>query len=200
MKLTAMDINNKEFKRGLRGYSVEEVDEFLDQVVENYEELYKENSRLKESLSRVNEKLEHYEKLEATIQNTLLLAQNAADQAKESSEKQAELIIGNANETAQRVLDKAHGDVISINDEYEKVKEEFIKFRAKFRGFMNTQLQTFDELEKDLTKNYSVSQPVDNYEIHEKEAETTNTEEKEEFNVEDLNDDINAVKSFYANS
>ena len=200
MKLTAMDINNKEFKRGLRGYSVEEVDEFLDQVVENYEELYKENSRLKESLIRVNEKLEHYEKLEATIQNTLLLAQNAADQAKESSEKQAELIIGNANETAQRILDKAHGDVISINDEYEKVKEEFIKFRAKFRGFMNTQLQTFDELEKDLTKNYSVSQPVDNYEIHEKEAETTNTEEKEEFNVEDLNDDINAVKSFYANS
>lgn len=200
MKLTAMDINNKEFKRGLRGYSVEEVDEFLDQVVENYEELYKENSRLKESLSRVNEKLEHYEKLEATIQNTLLLAQNAADQAKESSEKQAELIIGNANETAQRILDKAHGDVISINDEYEKVKEEFIKFRAKFRGFMNTQLQTFDELEKDLTKNYSVSQPVDNYEIHEKEAETTNTEEKEEFNVEDLNDDINTVKSFYANS
>ena len=200
MKLTAMDINNKEFKRGLRGYSVEEVDEFLDQVVENYEELYKENSRLKESLSRVNEKLEHYEKLEATIQNTLLLAQNAADQAKESSEKQAELIIGNANETAQRILDKAHGDVISINDAYEKVKEEFIKFRAKFRGFMNTQLQTFDELEKDLTKNYSVSQPVDNYEIHEKEAETTNTEEKEEFNVEDLNDDINAVKSFYANS
>ena len=200
MNLTAMDIDNKEFKRGLRGYSVEEVDEFLDQVVENYEELYKENSRLKESLSRVNEKLEHYEKLEATIQNTLLLAQNAADQAKESSEKQAELIIGNANETAQRILDKAHGDVISINDEYEKVKEEFIKFRAKFRGFMNTQLQTFDELEKDLTKNYSVSQPVDNYEIHEKEAETTNTEEKEEFNVEDLNDDINAVKSFYANS
>ena len=200
MKLTAMDINNKEFKRGLRGYSVEEVDEFLDQVVENYEELYKENSRLKESLSRVNEKLEHYEKLEATIQNTLLLAQNAADQAKESSEKQAELIIGNANETAQRILDKAHGDVISINDEYEKVKEEFIKFRAKLRGFMNTQLQTFDELEKDLTKNYRVSQPVDNYEIHEKEAETTNTEEKEEFNVEDLNDDINAVKSFYANS
>ena len=39
-----------------------------------------------------------------------------------------------------------------------RVKEEFIKFRAKFRGFMNTQLQTFDELEKDLTKNYNVSQ------------------------------------------
>ena len=218
MKLTPMDINNKEFKKGIRGYSVEEVDEFLDEVVENYEEVYKENSRLKESLSRVNEKLEHYEKLEVTIQNTLLLAQNAADQAKESSEKQAELIIGNANETAQRILDKAHGDVIAINDEYERVKQEFIKFRAKFRGFMNTQLQTFDEvhkrllasgkitqeqfdeLEKDLTKNYNVAQPIDKYELHEKEAETFTNDEKEEFNVEDLNDDINEVKSFYANN
>ena len=47
MKLTPMDINNKEFKKGIRGYSVEEVDEFLDEVVENYEEVYKENSRLK---------------------------------------------------------------------------------------------------------------------------------------------------------
>ena len=82
MKLTPMDINNKEFKKAIRGYSPEEVDEFLDDVVENYEELYKENSRLKDSLNRANEKIEHYEKLEITIQNTLLLAQNAADQAK----------------------------------------------------------------------------------------------------------------------
>ena len=200
MKLTPVDISNKEFKKGIRGYAVEEVQEFLEEVVESYERVYKENISLKESLSRVNEKLEHYEKLEATIQNTLLLAQNAADQAKESSEKQAELIIGNANETAQRILDKAHNDVVAINDEYERVKEEFIKFRAKFRGFMNTQLQTFDELEKDLTKNYNVAQPVEILDLHEKEVEIYTSDENEEFKVEDLNDDLNAVKSFYANN
>ena len=200
MELTPVDISNKEFKKGIRGYAVEEVQEFLEEVVENYEKVYEENISLKESLSRVNEKLEHYEKLEATIQNTLLLAQNAADQAKESSEKQAELIIGNANETAQRILDKAHNDVVAINDEYERVKEEFIKFRAKFRGFMNTQLQTFDELEKDLTKNYNVAQPVEILDLHEKEVEIYTSDENEEFKVEDLNDDINAVKSFYANN
>ena len=200
MKLSPTDINNKEFKKGIRGYSIDEVDEFLDKIVESYEEIFKENEILKENLSRVNEKLDHYEKLEATIQNTLLLAQNAADQAKQSSEKQAELIIGNANETAQRILDKAHGDVIAINDEYERVREEFIKFRAKFRGFMNTQLKTFDELEKDLTKNYNVSQTVDQYELHEKEAEIYNESEKDEFKIEDLNDDIDAIKKFYSNN
>ena len=200
MKLTPMDINNKEFKKAIRGYSPEEVDEFLDDVVENYEELYKENSRLKDSLNRANEKIEYYEKLEITIQNTLLLAQNAADQAKESSEKQADLIISNANETAQRILDKAHGDVVTINDEYERVKEEFIKFRAKFRGFMNTQLQTFDELEKDLTKNYNVAEPVENYELTEKEVDIFEEPKKEEVLSDEFNDDMSEIKKFFANS
>ena len=198
MKLTPMDINNKEFKRGIRGYNPDEVDEFLDEVVENYEELYKENSRLKETVTRLKDKDDHYERLEATIQNTLLLAQNAAEQAKESSQKEADLIVNNANETAQKILDKAHSDVIGINDEYERVKEEFIKFRAKFRGFMNTQLQTFDELEKDLTKNYNVSEVIQELELGSKEIETKSNvnEESESNTVKD--DDISEIKSFFA--
>ena len=116
MKLTPMDIKNKEFKKAIRGYAADEVDEFMEEIVENYEELFKENSRLKDTVSRIREKVEHYEKLEDTIQNTLLLAQNAADQAKESSQKEADLIMKNANESAQKVLDKAHNDVIAVND------------------------------------------------------------------------------------
>ncbi|MDU5111546.1 MAG: DivIVA domain-containing protein [Clostridium sp.] len=197
MKLTPMDISNKEFKKGFRGYDSEEVDEFINEIIDNYEELYKENSRLKENLSRVNEKLEHYVKIENTIQNTLLLAQNAAEQARETSQKEAEMILSKANESAQKVLDKAHSDVILINDEYEKVKQEFIKFRAKFRNFMNAQTETFDELEKDLTKNYSISEPLDRM-IEEKgiELSSKNIEEIED----SYNDDIDEIKSFFANS
>ena len=172
MKLTPMDINNKEFKRGLRGYNPEEVDEFLDEVIENYEQLYKDNSKLKEKVTLANEQIEHYKKIETTIQNTLLLAQNAADQAKTSAEKEADMVIKNANETAQRILDKAHNDVLELNDEYEKMKQEFIKFRAKFRNFMNTQLQTFDDLEKDVLKNYNVlssEEQIKNEEIQKEE-------------------------------
>ncbi|MEQ8199781.1 MAG: DivIVA domain-containing protein, partial [Clostridiaceae bacterium] len=71
MKITPMDINNKEFKKGIRGYNTEEVDEFLDEVVDNFEEVYKENSHLKEKIAVLNEKLDHYSKIENTIQNTL---------------------------------------------------------------------------------------------------------------------------------
>ena len=156
MKLTPMDINNKEFKKGLRGYNSEEVDEFLDEVVENYEEIYKENAALKEKLANLTEKVEYYSNIENTIQNTLLLAQNAAEQAKSSAKKEAELMVKNANETAQKVLDKAHNDVIVINDEYEKVKQEFTKFRSKYKNFLNTMMETFDDMEKDFMKSYNL--------------------------------------------
>ncbi len=195
MKLTPMDISYKEFKKGFRGYDSEEVDEFINEIIENYEELYKENSRLKENLSRVNEKLEHYVKIENTIQNTLLLAQNAAEQARETSQKESDMILKNANEVAKKILDKAHNDVVSINDEYEKVKQEFIKFRAKFRNFMNAQTETFDELEKDLTKNYNVSEPVEK-------LEKENGIELSHKNINEIEDvyteDMDEIKSFFA--
>ncbi|OOM80167.1 DivIVA domain-containing protein [Clostridium sp. BL-8] len=211
MKLTPMDINNKEFKKGLRGYNPDEVDEFLDEVVENYEELYKENATLKEKLTNQNEKLEHYSKIETTIQNTLLLAQNAAEQAKNSAQKEAELLLKNANEAAQKIMDKAHNDVIQINDEYEKVKQEFIKFRAKYRNFMNTQLETFDDLEKEFVKNYNISDPVDDNEVvHEElkekeiifDEELSKPEEKAISNQKNtsLNDELNEIKSFFVQS
>ena len=202
MKLTPMDINNKEFKRALRGYCADEVDEFLDQIVENYEELYKENANMKEKITNLNEKVEHYSKIEATIQNTLLLAQNAAELAKNSAKKEAEMMVKNANETAQKVMGKAHNDVISINDEYERVKQEFIKFRAKYRNLMNTQLETFDDLEKDFIKNYNVSEPIEEDELCEKEASVSmdeNEKERDDASKESFNEDLNEIKSFFVN-
>lgn len=200
MKLTPMDINNKEFKKGLRGYNSDEVDEFLDEIVDNYEELYKENANLKEKLNNANEKVEYYSKIESTIQNTLVLAQNAAEQAKSSAQKESDLILKNANETAKKVLDKAHSDVIQINDEYERVKQEFIKFRAKYRNFMNTQLETFDDLEKDFIKNYNVSEPIEEDEESAEQEAAITTEEITNKDVNDIGsitEELNQIKSFF---
>lgn len=206
MKLTPMDINNKEFKRVLRGYCPEEVDEFLDQIVEEYEILFKENTALKEKLENSNDKIEHYSKIENTIQNTLLLAQNTAEQAKANAQKEADVIIKSANDTAQRILDKAHNDVIQINDEYDRVKQEFTKFRAKFRSFMNFQIDTFDDLEKDFIKNFNISKPEDETETEEpqgikidfEEEKEEKTELKDIYEVETHFDDVNEIKSFFA--
>ncbi len=180
MRITSMEITEKEFKKVLRGYSSEEVDEFLDKIAEDYEVLYKENSTQKEKLSNIQERIDHYNKMENTIQNTLLLAQNASEQARENAKKESELIIKNANEAAQKIIDKAHSDVIQITDEFERMKQEFCKFRTKFRSFMESQLEMFDDMEKEFVKNYNIgyetNENVRSEEIKEKEIEILPTQ------------------------
>ncbi|HBM79825.1 MAG TPA: cell division protein DivIVA, partial [Clostridiaceae bacterium] len=147
MGITPMDINNKEFKKSFRGYDIDDVDDFLEQVVEDYEKLFKENGALREKMATLSEKIEHYSKIEMTLQNTLVLAQGAADQAKSNSQKEAELIIKNANDTAQRIIDQAHTEVVRITSEYEKVKKEFQLFKSKYKNFIQTQLDILSEID-----------------------------------------------------
>ena len=192
-----MDITNKEFKKVIRGYSAEEVDEFLDKVAEDYEMLYKENSSMKERAISLNEKIEHYAKMETTIQNTLILAQGASEQSKQIAQKEADLIVRSANEAAQRILDKAHNDVMRVNDDYEQIKQEFIKFRAKFKNFMNTQVEMFNSLEKDVIKNYNIGSTVEES-VKEKEIESQDSFKVKSINTDDLNDDnLSEIKSFF---
>lgn len=160
MRITCMDIDNKEFKKIFRGYDIDEVDEFLSEISDNYEEVYKENSVLKEKLSMYEDKVNHYQKIEETIQNTLVLAQKAAEQAKQSSQKEADIIIKNANDSAQRILDKANNDVLKINDEYERIRQEFEKFRSLYRSFMNGQMEMFERLEKDFQYGYNIGRNI----------------------------------------
>lgn len=201
MKLTPMEINNKEFKRVIRGYSQEEVDEFLDRIVEEYEALYKENSKLKEKLDNSNEKLAHHAQIENTIQNTLILAQETAEQSKKTSQEEADRIIRKANDTAQKILDKAHSDVLQINDDYDLIKQEFVRFRAKFRNFMNFQIDTFDDLEKDFVKNFNVTKPE---EVEEKGIEVALLEDDNTMIIKDIDedimmdDDMKEIKSYFA--
>lgn len=206
MKLTSMDINNKDFKKVLRGYDQDEVDEFLDKISEDYEKVYKENSSLKEKVVILNEKLQHYAKLEETIQNTLVLAQNAAEQAKKSAKKEADLVLKNANDTSKQIIDKANGEVVKITEDYDNIKQEFIKFRTKYRTFMNSQLDMFNNLENDFEKNYNIATTQ---ELKEKGAESlkskdTNKDEGKneelkslEDNEENFNNDLNEIKSFF---
>lgn len=197
MKITSMDIINKEFKRTMRGYSVDEVDEFLEKIAEDYEIVYKENTILKEKIDVFQDKLDHYSKIESTIQSTLLLAQNAAEQAKKSAQSEAELIIKNANESSKKILDKAHSDVLNINDEFDKTKQEFAKFRSKFRNFIVSQMEMFEALEKDFDKNYCISSVVDEKGISDDKSSKKPSMPKEIQSFEYNTAELEEIKSFF---
>lgn len=196
MNITAMEINNKEFRTSLRGYDKEEVDEFLQDIAEDYENIFKENSSFKERISALDEKLEHYKKIEDTIQNTLVLAQNAAEEAKKSAQRESELIIKNANESAQKIIDDANKNVTNINKEYDDLKNEYLKFKYKFKNFISSQMEIFDSLDKEMNKEDNADAVKVPDESKEENVSEEAAAEEEDKTFSD--DDLNSVKTFYA--
>ena len=87
--LTPLDLNNKNFSKGFRGYDTEEVDEFFAKVAKDFERLYQDNVELKDAVERVSAKLEYYQQMESTMQNTLVIAQETADEVTKNSEQKA---------------------------------------------------------------------------------------------------------------
>ncbi len=206
MRLMAREITGKEFKKAVRGYDIEAVDEHLREIEDNYQGLFRENQDLTKRVEILNEKLEHYVKIEDTIQSALILAQDTAKQLKISAEKEAEYIVKNANDSAQRILDKVQEDIIKLKCEYDKAKQEFNMFRAKYRSFMNIQMESFNDLEKDFYKDFSISKPEETellQGIHLVEpSNKTIVEESTEVYIKDILDDeysdVDEIKSFFA--
>ncbi|MBP2644151.1 MAG: divIVA [Firmicutes bacterium] len=147
--LTPLDIHNKEFKRSFRGFNEEEVDTFLDQVVKDYEKLYRDNLELKETLERVNSKLEHYQNMENTLHNTLVVAQETAEDVKLNAKRETELVIKEAQIKAQRLIDEANSKVRRANAECEELQKQVKVYRTRMRTLIQAQLEMLQTAEED---------------------------------------------------
>ncbi len=147
MTITPNEISNKDFKKIFRGYDMDEVDTFLDSIREDYEKIYKINSTLKEQVIVLKEKVDHYTNMENTLQNTLVLAQSAAQQAKENSEKEASILIKDAERQADAIIKEGEKRLGEINKEYEFMKQQFNAFKSRFKGMVESQLETIEKIE-----------------------------------------------------
>ena len=115
--LTPEDLKKKTFSKGFRGYEVEEVDKFLAEVIKEYEYLYLDSLEQKETIERVSSKLEYYQQMEATMHNTLTVAQETADEVKASSEKKAALLEKETAVKCEQRLNEAKAEAQKIHDD-----------------------------------------------------------------------------------
>lgn len=148
--LTPMEIHNKEFKKVIRGYKEDDVDEFLDKVVTDFEKLYRENGEIKDKLSVINEKVDSYTLMEKTLQNTLVVAQTTAEDVVLNARSKSEIIIKEAEEQAKRIIDEANRSVIEIHREYEMLKKDAQVFKTRFRTLLESELESLNANIKDL--------------------------------------------------
>ena len=117
MALTPLDIHNKEFHVKLRGYDQDEVNDFLDQIIKDYENTLKENDRLADSLQQNKEKLKYFNDLKDSLNQSIIVAQEAADKVKANSQKEAEIINHEAQKQGQDIIDQANAKAKHIIDE-----------------------------------------------------------------------------------
>ncbi len=144
MSLTPMDIHNKKFERVFRGYSIEDVDEFLDHLARDIEMQIRENLELKDQLHQINEKLTTYHKLEETMHNAIMVAQEAAEEVKQNANREADLIRREAEREAQRILEDARYRASRILVENEELRKQAQVFKMRFRSFMEAQLAAIE--------------------------------------------------------
>lgn len=102
--ITAMEIRNQQFGKSIRGYDQDEVKNFLMQLAQDYENLYSENATLKETIRRLEGELDKYRKIEETMNNSLIFAQQTAEDMKSNARKEAEMILDNAKKRIAEVL------------------------------------------------------------------------------------------------
>lgn len=148
--ITPLDIENKKFsKQMMNGYSVEEVDDFLDEVTEDYTKNYKEVSELSAKIEELNKNLEHYKAIESTLQNTLLMAQTTADDVKKVAQQQADQIVSEAKGLAQQQSLELDSQIVAKKKELEDVKKQFDIYKAKMESLLISQLELLKDLNKD---------------------------------------------------
>ena len=133
--LTPMDIHNREFKKGLRGYKESEVDEFLDRVVADYEKLWRDNEKLKEQV-RFNEKeISHYRSLERNLQETLVVAQKTADEVVSAAKKNAKEMRENAVRESKNMYDNTVSETQNMRDQAQiDIKQQLEDAQHKLRA------------------------------------------------------------------
>jgi cell division initiation protein len=144
MGLTPTDIHNKEFERSFRGYAVEDVNEFLDQVGKDYEQVVRENGELKDQLVQLQEKLKSYQKLEETMHNAILVAQETAEDVKQNANREAELIRREAEREGQRIVEDARYRSSKVLAEHEELFKQAQVFKMRFRSFIEAQLSALE--------------------------------------------------------
>ncbi|AKG35679.1 DivIVA domain-containing protein [Paenibacillus durus] len=160
MPLTPLDIHNKEFTRRLRGYDEDEVNEFLDQVIKDYESVIRENKELSNQLMTLQERLDHFTNIEETLSKTIIVAQETADEVKNNAKKESQLIIKEAEKNADRIINEALSKSRKIAIETEELRKQASIYRTRFRTLVEAQLELLSQDDWDALESREVREEV----------------------------------------
>lgn len=149
--LTPIDIDNKQFSRQLKGYNVDEVDDFLDEISADYERAMLMNKNLEDKISELENILQEYKNAEGSLQDTLLIAKQTADNIRQSAETEANKVLDEAEKVYRDKTGNIDGIIEEKKQELNNIQESINVFKRKSEALLVAQLEilkTFEDEEK----------------------------------------------------
>lgn len=144
MNITPLDITQKQFRRTFRGLDAEEVEAFLALVAAEFEGLVKENLALREDNQRKADELADHKGRERALQETLVTAQKASEEIRESARKEAEITISDAELQAEKIVQGAHSRFLRIVDDINELKRQRVQFETNVRTLVESHLKLIE--------------------------------------------------------
>lgn len=145
--LTPIDIQNMEFSKSAFGYNKSEVEEFVTTVSAEFERLYKENIEFKDKINILNDALKNYKATEDAIKNTLMFAQNTAEDVKKSAKEKAEITIAEAKSHAENLVREADAKVFEAERKLNEIKSQITSYKAQFESILDAQRKILEATE-----------------------------------------------------
>lgn len=144
--LTPLDIDNKTFKKTkFNGYDINDVEDFLVQVMDDYEMLYKENSELKDKMNSMQESVKYYKSIEEGINKTIENAQVQAENIKEVAVREAEAIRKEAEVDSRNELENLKKEIIEAENELEEKRKQMQIYKIRVSSMLQAQLNIINE-------------------------------------------------------
>jgi len=146
MKLTPLDIHHKEFRHSLRGYAEDEVDQFLDEVADEFERLFKENIDLSEKLDAAAARVREFEMKESAVNNAIIAAQTAGEDMRNKAQAEADSILRDAEIKAKEIIHNALAKKQQVAAELVRIKHAEEEFRSRFAALLDQQQRSISEV------------------------------------------------------
>ncbi len=144
MKLTPLEIQQQQFKVKFRGFDIQEVDNFLEQMASEYEAFQNENIILQEQISKLEAEIKGFKSREDTFKRAMANSQKVLEQMKENARKSAELILSHAEVKAEKLLNKAHNRLAQLHEDTAELKRQRMQIEIQIRSIIETYTKLLD--------------------------------------------------------
>ena len=149
MKITPLDIQQQQFKgKTFGGLDADDVDAFLQIVAAEMEGLLRENTELKEQLSRQGRELSEMGERDKELRETMLAARTITEEMKSNAQKESELIVSEARLQASRLVDEAERKLNEIQNRIQDLRRQRVQFEMEFKALLDTHARMIGSAEQ----------------------------------------------------